>query len=91
MSKVNGHRIGRIAFASAREGDDMDIYVMAGQRCRAADGQRVFRLGMVTTAVGRFLREDSEIYVMNADGSGVVQLTDNEYYDSFPAWLPVVD
>ena len=34
---------------------------------------------------------DSEIYVMNADGSGVVQLTDNEHNDSFPAWLPVVD
>ena len=34
---------------------------------------------------------DSEIYLMKADGNGVVQLTDNEYYDSFPAWLPVGD
>lgn len=29
---------------------------------------------------------DYEIYVMNANGSGVEQLTDNEYYDGFPAW-----
>ena len=25
---------------------------------------------------------------MNADGSGVVQLTDNEYNDGAPAWSP---
>ena len=29
---------------------------------------------------------DEEIYVMNADGSGVVQLTDNESDDRDPAW-----
>ena len=29
---------------------------------------------------------DFEIYVMNADGSGVVQLTDNDFYDSYPSW-----
>ncbi len=31
---------------------------------------------------------DDEIYVMNADGSGVVQLTDNDSDDLDPAWSP---
>ena len=31
---------------------------------------------------------DWEIYVMNADGSGVVQLTDNDAFDLYPAWSP---
>ena len=31
---------------------------------------------------------DWEIYVMNADGSGAVQLTDNDSLDLFPAWSP---
>lgn len=31
---------------------------------------------------------DEEIYVMNADGSGVVQLTDNDSNDRHPAWHP---
>ena len=31
---------------------------------------------------------DEEIYVMNADGSGMVQLTDNASDDRYPAWSP---
>ena len=31
---------------------------------------------------------NSEIYVMNADGSGVTRLTDNDAIDSFPTWSP---
>ena len=31
---------------------------------------------------------DTEIYVMNADGSGLMQLTDNEFGDHSPAWSP---
>ena len=31
---------------------------------------------------------DAEIYVMNADGSGVEQLTDNDSVDRDPAWSP---
>jgi len=29
---------------------------------------------------------NNEIYVMNADGSGVVRLTDNLAFDERPAW-----
>ena len=31
---------------------------------------------------------DFEIYVMNADGSGVTRLTDNDASDTFPRWSP---
>ena len=31
---------------------------------------------------------DKEIYVMNADGSGMMQVTDNEFVDHSPAWSP---
>ena len=31
---------------------------------------------------------DLEIFVMNADGTGVTQLTDNDDYDGSPAWSP---
>jgi TolB protein len=31
---------------------------------------------------------DPEIYVMNADGSGVIQLTNNNGYDASPSWSP---
>ena len=31
---------------------------------------------------------DAEIYVMNADRSGLVQLTDNDSDDLFPSWSP---
>ena len=31
---------------------------------------------------------DAEIYVMNADGSGIEQLTDNESGDNSPSWSP---
>ena len=32
---------------------------------------------------------DDEIFVMNADGTGVQQLTDNDGWNRFPAWSPV--
>ena len=31
---------------------------------------------------------DEEIYVMNADGSGIEQLTDNDSDDRYPSWSP---
>ncbi len=31
---------------------------------------------------------DAEIYVMNADGSGIKQLTENDSRDGFPSWSP---
>jgi len=31
---------------------------------------------------------DEEIYIINADGSGLQQLTDNDWVDWAPAWSP---
>jgi TolB protein len=31
---------------------------------------------------------DMEIFVMNADGTGVTQLTDNDDWDGAPVWSP---
>ncbi|MDP7551421.1 MAG: hypothetical protein QF896_09580, partial [Acidimicrobiales bacterium] len=31
---------------------------------------------------------DFEVFVMNADGTGVTQLTDNDGRDGFPVWSP---
>ena len=31
---------------------------------------------------------DNEIFVMNADGTGVTQLTDNDDWDRVPVWSP---
>ena len=36
-------------------------------------------------------REDWEIYIMNADGTGEVRLTDNSINDQGPSWRPVLE
>ena len=42
-------------------------------------------------AFSRGLGRDSEIFVMHADGSEVRQLTDNDYWDGWPAWSPTAN
>ena len=44
------------------------------------DGSRI--------AFESFRDRNHEIYVMNADGSDVIQLTDNRGFDRSPAWSP---
>jgi hypothetical protein len=41
--------------------------------------------------VGGGLEEDSEMYVTNADGSGLTQLTDNDATDDLVEWRPGTD
>ena len=53
------------------------------------DGIRCFLRGLRKCGRIAFVSDhdgDNEIYVMNADGGGVVQLTDDEYHNNFPAW-----
>ncbi len=87
--------VGRIAFASDRDGN-FEIYTMdadGGGQTRLTedpaedyspawshDGQR---LAFVSTRDG-----NAEIYLMNADGSGQVRLTNNSASDLAPAWTP---
>ena len=86
----------KIAFASRRDGLDLDVYVMD------ADGSNVVRL---TTAKGddnapawspdgtrivfqSFRDKNVELYVMNANGSGQTRLTNDARLDTNPTWSP---
>ena len=55
------------------------------------DGRRIAFVGNRPTGLpgpGARFKDDSEIYVMNADGSGTRRLTHNVGYDGEPAWSP---
>ena len=80
----------RIAFSSGRDGGG--IHVMA------ADGSGVMKL---TNGTGgfepawspdgtkiAFNSQDVEIYVMDADGSNPVNITNHEAFDASPVWSP---
>ena len=84
----------KIAFVSFREGTYCcGIYVM-----NAADGGGLVHLppGRAPAwspdgskiAFTRYGANASDIYVMNADGSGIVQLTNTPGNDDHPAWSP---
>lgn len=88
-------KIGRIAFASSREGN-REIFVMN------ADGTDVVNVSdhasieglpdwspdATKIVFGSERDGNREIYVMNADGSDQVRLTDNRGDDWNPAWSP---
>jgi len=44
------------------------------------------RIAFTTWVGGRY--GNSETYVMNADGTGPVNLTNHPDYDSWPVWSP---
>ena len=91
----------RIAFSSSYGHAHSSIYVMDmdGSNARMAwggipgygpawspDGRRI----VFTNYPGRgdIQTGDTEIYTINADGSGWTQLTDNDYGDYSPSWGP---
>ena len=88
-------RTGRIAFVSARDGNN-EIYTMD------ADGSNQTRLtddpmddfhpawspDGFKIAFTRFTGPFSHIYVMDADGSNQTRITDDEAFDWGPAWSP---
>jgi Tol biopolymer transport system component len=93
---------GRIAFDSDRDGPDADIWTInpdgsdplnltadsTGEDLLAAwspDGERV---AFTRDTDGLQGLEDSEIWLMRADGSRQKQITDNAEYDLEPAWSP---
>jgi TolB protein len=95
---------GRIAFASdRRSGEDLDIWSMRpngsnpinltadseaddfGPSWRP-DGRKLAFMSNRETVTNP--QGDFEIFVMNADGSGVRQLTANRFDDEFPSWSP---
>jgi Tol biopolymer transport system component len=81
----NPHRA-QIA-VSAPDGSGRTL--LTGPVCASApawspDGSRI-----AFAAGGDACGGDTEIYVMNADGSNVVQLTSNSYNDEAPSWQPI--
>ena len=56
------------------------------------DGRRIAFVGNVSTGLpgpgAAGSKDDSDIYVMNADGSGTRRLTHNAGYNAEPAWSP---
>jgi hypothetical protein len=95
---------GLIAFTSTHENPDGDVYVF-DPRTRVTtrvtntpglmkenvslswDRTRVAFHG----APDRYAFAEYEIYVVNVDGSGLRQLTDNSLLDGHPAWCPTDD
>jgi sugar lactone lactonase YvrE len=85
----------KIAFAARRTGEETaSIYVMnadgsglsavmedSAEPSWSPDGTKI---AFASSGGG-----DSEIYVMSPDGSEVMQLTDNDFQDSDPAWQPI--
>jgi TolB protein len=85
----------KIAFAARRNGEEtVSIYVMnadgsglsavmedGGDPAWSPDGAKI--------AFASARDGDYEIYVMSPDGSEVMQLTDNDFQDSDPAWQPI--
>jgi Tol biopolymer transport system component len=95
---------GRIAFASDRRtGQDLDVWSMrpdGGDAVNLTASSEADDFGPSWRPYGRKLafmsdratatnpEGDFEIFVMNADGSGVRQLTANRFDDEFPSWSP---
>ena len=93
----------RIAFVSFRDGN-AEIYVMYADGSvptRLTDGSDNFspawspdgqRIAFVSDRDGPYIAYKSaantEIYVMNVDGSGVTRLTDHDAGDGYPSWSP---
>ncbi len=61
---------------------------VAGLLSVGAQAEATFPGGNGKIAFVRYLSGGSHIFVMNADGSGVTQLTESPGYDFAPAWSP---
>ena len=65
-----------------------NIKIGEGERPDAYTSTNVDRIAFVSNRGGELGAAHIDIYVMNADGSGVVQLTDNRAADWEPSWSP---
>lgn len=86
----------QIAFAARRSADEASvIYVMNADGSGLAAVKEdaavpVWSPDGTKIAFASDTDGDSEIYLMNPDGSELVQLTDNDLHDTDPAWQPVI-
>ena len=94
---------GRIAFDSDRDGGDVDVWTMRpdggnlvnltagsdafeGFSSWRADGRKLVFMSDRVTATNP--EGDTELFVMNANGSNQRQITFNALDDEYPAWSP---
>lgn len=93
----------RLSFRSNR-GGNLTLYAMnadgsdqhrlldidtADRHAWSPDGSRIAFVGSDGVDDGDGCHgEDLELYVVGADGSGLVRLTDDEWYEQSPAWSP---
>ncbi len=85
---------GRIAFSSDRDGK-FGIYIMSGSAVTrlthdnlAVDFDPAWSPDGTKIAFTRGTGFEAEVYVVNSDGSGVVNVTNRAGYDAMPAWSP---
>jgi dipeptidyl aminopeptidase/acylaminoacyl peptidase len=84
---------GRLLFISNRRGEGNDLWVTGfdgAPPVRIADNVHHpvvspdgARVAFASTREGAF-----DVYVMNLDGSGVLRLTSNDFYEAEPSWSP---
>lgn len=87
----------KVAFISDREGDEFDIYLIDldddGEITRLTDfvdrdSSPTWSPDGTQIAFRRRTDGNSDIFVMNSDGTDVRQLTNNLAFDGDPAWSP---
>jgi TolB protein len=93
----------RLAFTSKR-GQKVELFVLglngrgltqltffpahAASPAWSPDGTHIIFASDNATDVAVSNPEQNELYIMNADGTGIIRLTENEFNDSAPAWAP---
>jgi Tol biopolymer transport system component len=96
-------RAGKIAFWTDRDGNG-EIYLMGADGRNqinltnndaleiypawSPDGSKIVFISSRTSKYESTGTYDYEIYVMNADGSNQIRLTDNDQREGYPAWSP---
>lgn len=94
QSRLDWHPDGSmIAFASSVSGEDIFVVDTTGSLTNLTDGPGVDRDPAWSPDGSRIAFSsdragDFEIYVMNADGTGVTRLTDHPGSDLSPSWSP---
>ncbi len=93
----------KIAFTTNRDGGDFEIYVMnvdgtnltrltnsPGEDAHpmwSPDGSKIV-FHSRRTSTNQQLTNNLDIFIMNADGSGVTQVTNTPTFEFFPVWSP---
>lgn len=86
----------RLVFQSARNGNDWEVFVAAGDGSGQANISNLSSMeihprlnrGATRVAFASKGRSNYDIFTINADGGGQARLTNNDTDDVYPAWSP---